>query len=86
MAYACIAAGLSEIALCIGVEKMNLPDPLEMQTSMACVLDREFDGIQGASAPPFFALCANRHMHDYGTTREQLATVSAKNHHFLEIF
>ena len=82
MAYACIASGLSEIALCIGVEKMNLPDPLEMQTSMACVLDREFDGVQGASAPPFFALCANRHMHEYGTTREQLAMVSAKNHHF----
>ena len=82
MAYACIASGLSEIALCIGVEKMNLPDPLEMQTSMACVLDREFDGVQGASAPPFFALCANRHMHEYGTTMEQLAMVSAKNHHF----
>ena len=81
-AYACIATGLSEIALVIGVEKMNLPDPLEMQTSMACVLDREFDGVQGASAPPFFALCANRHMHEYGTTREQLAMVSAKNHHF----
>jgi acetyl-CoA C-acetyltransferase len=82
MAYACIAAGLSEIALCIGVEKMNIPDPPEMQTSMACVLDREFDGVQGASAPPFFALCANRHMHDYGTTKEQMAMVSAKNHHF----
>jgi len=82
MAYACIAMGLSEIALCIGVEKMNLPNPLEMQTSMACVLDREFDGVQGASAPPFFAMCAQRHMLEYGTTREQLAMVSEKNHHF----
>ena len=81
-AYACIATGLSEIALCIGVEKMNVPDPLELQTSMACVLDREWDGVQGASAPPFFALCAQRHMHEYGTTREQIAMVSEKNHHF----
>ncbi len=82
MAYACIATGLSEVALVVGVEKMNIPDPLELQTSMACVLDREWDGVQGASAPPFFALCAQRHMHEYGTTIEQMAMVSAKNHHF----
>ncbi len=82
MAYACIATGLSDVALVLGIEKMNVPDPLEMQTSMACVLDREWDGVQGASAPPFFAMCAQRHMHEYGTTREQMAMVSSKNHHF----
>ena len=27
-----------------------------------------------------FAMIARRHMHDYGTTREQLAAVSVKNH------
>lgn len=81
-AYACIATGLSEIALVLGVEKMNLPNMLEAQTSMACVLDREFDGVHGASAPPYFALCAQRHMMEYGTTQEQMAMVSVKNHHF----
>jgi acetyl-CoA C-acetyltransferase len=81
-AWGSIAAGLSDIALCIGVEKMNIPNMLELQTSMACVLEREWDGVQGGSAPPFFALCANRHMHEYGTTEEQMALVSQKNHHF----
>ena len=79
---ASIVTGLSDIALCLGVEKMNLPNMLETQTSMACVLEREWDGVQGASAPPFFAMCAQRHMHEYGTTVEQMAMVSEKNHHF----
>src|SRR5882672_4117253 len=75
-----IATGLSDVALCIGIEKMNLPNMAESQTSMACVLDREFDGPHGASAPPFFALTAQRHMYDYGTTEEQMALVAEKNH------
>ncbi len=49
---------------------------------MACVLDREWDGVQGGSAPPFFAMVAQRHMHEFGTTREQMAMVSQKNHRF----
>jgi acetyl-CoA C-acetyltransferase len=75
-----IATGLSEVALCLGVEKMNIPNMAESQTSMADVLDREFDGPSGASAPPFFALTAQRHMHEYGTTEEQMALVAEKNH------
>ncbi|MEW5760167.1 MAG: 3-ketoacyl-CoA thiolase [Candidatus Thermoplasmatota archaeon] len=81
-AWACIAAGLSEIALCMGVEKMNVPNLAEGQTSMTNVLDREWDGVHGGSAPPYFAMCAQRHMKEYNTTREQMALVSVKNHHF----
>ena len=79
-AYGCIATGLSDIALVMGVEKMNLPDMTEVQASMACVLDREWDGVHGTSAPPFFAMTMQRHMHEYGTTREQIGMVSVKNH------
>ncbi len=77
-----IAAGISEVALVVGVEKMNAAPMAESQTSMACVLDREWDGVQGGSAPPFFAMVAQRHMHEFGTTREQMAMVSQKNHRF----
>ena len=82
VAYASIAAGLSDMALVVGAEKMNLPNMAEAQTSMACVLDREWEGVQGYSAPPFFALVAQAHMRKYGTTREQLSMVSQKNHRF----
>jgi acetyl-CoA C-acetyltransferase len=81
-AYAAIAAGLSDVAVAVGVEKMNLPSMAEANTAMACVMDRPWDGPAGATAPPFFAMVAQRHMLEYGTTEEQLAAVSEKNHRF----
>lgn len=81
-AYFAIAAGISEVALVVGVEKMNLPSMAEATTSMANVLDRAWDGVHGGTAPPFFAMVAQRHMLEYGTTAEQLAAVSVKNHRF----
>jgi len=81
-AWTCIATGLSDIAVAFGVEKMFMPDMAEAQTNMACVLDREWDGINGLSAPPFFAMTAQRHMHEFGTTKEQMAQVSVKNHRY----
>ncbi|MDH5688575.1 MAG: 3-ketoacyl-CoA thiolase [Candidatus Bathyarchaeota archaeon] len=81
-AWACIASGMADIAVAFGVEKMFMKDMAEAQTSMTCVLDREWDGINGLSAPPFFAMTAQRHMLKYGTTKAQMALVSVKNHHY----
>ena len=81
-AYAAIAAGLSDIAVAVGVEKMNLPSMAEANSAMGCVMDRPWDGPHGATAPPFFAMVAQRHMLEYGTTEEELAAVSEKNHRF----
>lgn len=81
-AYAAIAAGLSDVAVAVGVEKMNLPSMAEANASMGCVMDRPWDGPHGATAPPFFAMVAQRHMLEHGTTPEQLAAVSEKNHRF----
>jgi acetyl-CoA C-acetyltransferase len=81
-AYAAIASGLSDIAVAVGVEKMNLPSMAEANSAMGCVMDRPWDGVHGATAPPFFAMVAQRHMLEYGTTEEQLAAVSEKNHRF----
>jgi acetyl-CoA acetyltransferase len=39
----------------------------------------ERDGDMGNSAPGLFAMMARRHMHEYGTTREQIAMVAVKN-------
>ncbi len=81
-AYAAIRAGLSDVAVAVGVEKMNLPDMAEANSAMACVLDRPWDAAHGLTAPPFFAMVAQRHMLEHGTTEEQLAAVSEKNHRF----
>jgi acetyl-CoA C-acetyltransferase len=81
-AWACVASGLSDVAVAFGAEKMFMPDMAEAQTNMTCVLDREWDGVNGLSAPPFFAMTAQRHMHEFGTTKEQMAQVSVKNHRY----
>ncbi|HZY70697.1 MAG TPA: beta-ketoacyl synthase N-terminal-like domain-containing protein [Thermoplasmata archaeon] len=81
-AYAAIAAGLSDVAVAVGVEKMNLPSMAEANAAMACVADRAWDGAHGATAPPFFAMVAQRHMMEFGTTAAQLNAVSEKNHRF----
>ncbi len=81
-AFAAIASGLSEVAVAVGVEKMNLPSMAEANSAMASVMDRPWDGVHGATAPPYFAMVAQRHMLEHGTTEEQLAAVSEKNHRF----
>ncbi|HEV2166314.1 MAG TPA: beta-ketoacyl synthase N-terminal-like domain-containing protein, partial [Thermoplasmata archaeon] len=81
-AYAAIASGLSEVAVAVGVEKMNIPSMAEATSSMGCVMDRAWDGAHGATAPPFFAMVAQRHMLEHGTTEDALAAVSEKNHRF----
>jgi acetyl-CoA C-acetyltransferase len=81
-AYAAIRAGLSDVAVAVGVEKMNLPSMAEANSAMACVLDRPWDAAHGLTAPPFFAMVAQRHMLEHGTTEDQLAAVSEKNHRF----
>ena len=81
-AYAAIRSGLSDVAVAVGVEKMNIPSMAEANSAMACVLDRPWDAAHGLTAPPFFAMVAQRHMLEHGTTEEQLATVSEKNHRF----
>ena len=81
-AWACVATGLSDVAVAFGTEKMYMPDMTEAQTNMSCVLDREWDGVNSLSAPPFFAMTAQRHMLEFGTTEEQMAKVCVKNHKY----
>ncbi len=79
-AYAAIAAGLADIIMVVGAEKMFTPNPPETALNMLTGVDREWEGSVGITAPVQFALAAQAHMDKYGTTEEHLAMVSAKNH------
>jgi acetyl-CoA C-acetyltransferase len=79
-AYAFIAAGLADLVMVLGVEKLNQPRGEEAILNMGTGVDREWEAAFGLTAPPCFALAAQRHMADYGTTEEQLALVGVKNH------
>jgi len=69
-----ILAGECEVALVVGSEKMCVPD-FGLINSGAT----ELDTLLGMVTPAGFALRAQRHMHDYGTTPEQMAMVAAKS-------
>ena len=79
-AYAFIAAGLADIVMVLGVEKLNLPNMGEAVLNMGTGVDRDWEACFGLTAPPSFALAAQLHMAGYGTTEEQLAHVAVKNH------
>ena len=69
-----IAAGLYDVALALGVEKM--PRGFMRMTSYP-----EWQVLTGLAVNPImFALRASKHMAEYGTTEEHLAKVSYKNH------
>ncbi len=74
-----VASGLHDVVLVIGVEKMR------DKSSEEGLLARAAGGhpvyTRGESAPVLFAPFATRHMHDFGTTKEMLASVAVKNHH-----
>lgn len=79
-AYMAIAAGFYDVVLVGGVEKMTHRDTSIVTSALASASDARRESGIGATFPSLFALIANRHMYEYGTTRKQLAMVSVQNH------
>src|SRR5690348_792555 len=79
-AVSSVAAGLYDIVLVAGVEKMTSQSTARVTEILAGAGDMSGEGRAGATFPALFAMIARRHMHQYGTTREHLAAVSVKNH------
>jgi len=77
-AYLEVASGASEIVLAGGVEKMT--DGADVSEVLATAADQEYEVYQGITFPGLYAMIARAHMQQFGTTREQLASVAVKNH------
>ncbi|HUW68500.1 MAG TPA: thiolase domain-containing protein [Candidatus Nanoarchaeia archaeon] len=75
-----VASGYDDIVVAAGVEKMTDVSMDVATDALAAAADREWEGINGATFPGLYAMIARLHMHKYGTTSEQLAEVSVKNH------
>lgn len=73
-----VASGYHDIVISAGVEKMT--DVVDPTPVIATAADQEWEVQQGANFPSLYAMIARRHMHQYGTTREQLAMFSVVNH------
>ncbi len=81
-AYLAVKSGAVDIALAGGVERMNDLPPDRARYWLGVSGDTEWERLAGLTFPGTYALMANRHMHEYGTTKEALATVSVKAHKF----
>jgi len=75
-----VASGLHDIVVVGGAEKMTDVSDVESAMIQSSAADQEWETVLGATFPALHALIAKRHMHEFGTTREQLADVAVKNH------
>ncbi|WP_135610524.1 thiolase domain-containing protein [Methanococcoides sp. AM1] len=75
-----VASGHEDIVMAAGVEKMTDVSSTAASSALAAAADREWEGIMGATFPGLYAMIARMHMHQYGTTSEQMASVAVKNH------
>src|SRR6202161_1565863 len=79
-AVSSVAAGLNDIVLVGGVEKMTSQTTPKVTEILAGAGDTCGEVRAGATFPALFAMIARRHMYQYGTTREMLAAVAVKKH------
>jgi acetyl-CoA C-acetyltransferase len=75
IAYGAVSSGLVDLCLVLGAEKMS-----HLKTAPPI----EWDFTRGGIMPPavWGAAYAQKHMEKYGTTEEDLALVSVKNHRY----
>ncbi len=78
--YIACASGAVDMVVVGGVEKMTDVTTSEATTALGGAGDQEWELAQGITFPGLYALMARRHMHEYGTTEEQMAAVAVKNH------
>lgn len=82
-AYQNVASGFNDVTMAIGTEKMtevDTPTMMELIGRAGSYL-WEFHNF-GITFPAYYALYASAHMSRYGTTEEDMALVSVKNHKY----
>src|SRR6266849_6471410 len=75
-----VAAGLYDLVLVVGVEKMTSQPTPKVTEILASAGDCSGEIKAGSTFSSLFAMIARRHMHEFGTTREHLSAVAVKNH------
>jgi acetyl-CoA C-acetyltransferase len=78
--YLSIASGVNDVVVVGGIEKMNDVGGSAATETLATASDQEWEAFFGATFPGLYAMIAKRHMHEFGTTKEDLAHVAVKNH------
>ena len=75
-----VAAGVSDIVLAGGVEKMTDCSGDAATAALSTAADQEYEVFNGATFPGLYAMMAHAHMDRHGTTPEMLAAVATRCH------
>ncbi len=81
-AWMAIQSGLHKMVAVIGCQKMTELETAEILALMGRVGEVQWESVFGTTFPGYYAMFATRHMHEFGTTHEQLLKVAIKNHHY----
>ena len=79
-AYLAVRSGAGDVVVAGGVEVMNDVSDVRKRFWLGVSGDTEWERLAGLTFPGVYAMMAGRHMHEFGTTREQMAAVAVKNH------
>lgn len=71
-----VSAGLADSVLCLGAGKFPAMGPGGAEALAKTTSQPEFEYPYGPALYSMYAQTATRHMHEYGTTREQMARVA----------
>jgi len=79
-AWESVASGRMEVCLAMGFETMGRVNTWKGNEFIALASDTNFDYPVGGFYTGYYAMMVRRHMHEFGTTVEQMAKVAVKNH------
>jgi len=81
-AWMAIQSGLHEVVLVVGCQKMTELTTPEILALMGRVGEVQWESVFGTTFPGYYAMFAQRHMHEFGTTKDHLVDVAIKNHYY----
>jgi acetyl-CoA C-acetyltransferase len=76
-----IASGAYDTVMVGGVEKMSTLRTEDVTEALMSGVDVAYDYPAGVTNPALYAMMANAHFSRYGSSWEQLAAITIKNHH-----
>jgi acetyl-CoA C-acetyltransferase len=79
-AWAEVAAGIYDLVMVVGVEKMTSQPTARVTEILASAGDMTGEIRAGSTFASLFAMIARRHMFEFGTKKEHLSAVAVKNH------
>ncbi len=78
--YLAVASGAHDFVVVGGAEKMTDVSDVEASRTVDATADQEWELVFGATLPALWAMVARKHMHEYGTRREDFGALAVHDH------